>query len=81
MMIEGKWITDEDASALSFADGRFHRAPSVIRHWVTLDGAPGPTGEGGFKAGANRYHLFVSLNCPWPSLPTRVRQSEGDNLL
>lgn len=64
-MIEGKWTTDEDASALSFADGRFHRAPSVIRHWVTPDGAPGPTGEGGFKAEANRYHLFVSLNCPW----------------
>lgn len=65
VMIEGKWTTDEGASALSFADGRFQRAPSVIRNWVTPDGAPGSTGEGGFKAEPNRYHVFVSLSCPW----------------
>jgi glutathionyl-hydroquinone reductase len=65
VMIEGKWTTDEAASALSFADGRFQRAPSIIRSWVTADGAPGPTGEGGFKAEPNRYHLFVALSCPW----------------
>ena len=64
-MIEGKWTTDEEASASSLADGRFRRAPSVVRHWVTPDGAPGPTGEGGFEAEANRYHLFVALACPW----------------
>ncbi len=27
--------------------------------------APGPTGEGGFRAEAGRYHLYVSLACPW----------------
>ena len=36
-----------------------------FRNWVTADGSPGPTGEGGFKAEPGRYHLYVSLACPW----------------
>ena len=36
-----------------------------FRNWVTPDGAPGPTGAGGFKAEPGRYHLYVSLACPW----------------
>jgi putative glutathione S-transferase len=47
------------------ADGRFHRIPSAIRNWVTPDGAPGPSGRGGFRAESGRYHLYVSLACPW----------------
>ena len=46
-------------------DGRFERQDSLFRNWVTADGAPGPTGEGGFEAEPGRYHLFVSLACPW----------------
>lgn len=64
-MIDGEWTTDEQLSALKHEAGRYQRDPSVIRHWVTRDGAPGPTGEGGFKAEPGRYHLFVSYNCPW----------------
>jgi putative glutathione S-transferase len=45
--------------------GRFVRAESAFRNWVTRDGAPGPTGRGGFKAERGRYHLYVSLACPW----------------
>jgi glutathionyl-hydroquinone reductase len=45
--------------------GRFVRKNAAFRNWVTPDGAPGPTGEGGFKAEAGRYHLYVSLACPW----------------
>jgi glutathionyl-hydroquinone reductase len=45
--------------------GEFHRQASRFRNWVTKDGAPGPTGDGGFAAEANRYHLYVSLACPW----------------
>jgi putative glutathione S-transferase len=45
--------------------GRFVRPASAFRSWITPDGAPGPTGEGGFKAEAGRYHLYVSLACPW----------------
>lgn len=45
--------------------GHFKRATSQFRNWVTADGAAGPSGEGGFKAEAGRYHLYVSLACPW----------------
>lgn len=45
--------------------GSFIRQNSQFRHWVTPDGAPGPSGEGGFAAARDRYHLYVSLACPW----------------
>ena len=45
--------------------GRFVRQKSAFRNWVTLDGAPGSSGEGGFQAEPGRYHLYVSLACPW----------------
>ncbi|NTF42710.1 glutathione S-transferase family protein [Rhizobium rhizogenes] len=45
--------------------GHFQRAASQFRNWITADGAAGPTGTGGFKAEAGRYHLYVSLACPW----------------
>ncbi len=32
---------------------------------MTADGSPGPSGEGGFKAEAGRYHLYVAMACPW----------------
>jgi putative glutathione S-transferase len=45
--------------------GRFVRKNSAFRNWVTSDGAAGPAGEGGFRAEPGRYHLYVSLACPW----------------
>jgi len=45
--------------------GRFQRQESAFRNWVTADGSAGPSGEAGFKAEAGRYHLYVSLACPW----------------
>lgn len=45
--------------------GRFVRHDSVFRNWVTADGSAGQSGEGGFKAEPGRYHLYVSLACPW----------------
>ena len=45
--------------------GRFERQDSAFRNWVTPDGSAGPSGEAGFKAEAGRYHLYVSLACPW----------------
>src|ERR1700712_543990 len=45
--------------------GHFKRAASQFRNWVTADGSAGPTGTGGFKAEAGRYHLYVALACPW----------------
>lgn len=45
--------------------GRFERETTRFRHFVTPDGAPGPSGNGGFAAERGRYHLYVSLACPW----------------
>lgn len=46
-------------------EGEFKRMESTFRHWVTVDGRAGPSGEDGFKAEADRYHLYVSDACPW----------------
>lgn len=62
-MIDGEWLNDDRIPA--DARGHFVRADSRFRHWISADGSPGPTGEGGFKAEPGRYHLFVSPSCPW----------------
>ncbi|WP_372392043.1 glutathione S-transferase family protein [Xanthomonas sp. NCPPB 3582] len=75
LLVEGKWQDrwyDTDKS-----DGRFERSQSQFRHWVTPDGAPGPHGEGGFQAEAGRYHLYVSLACPWAHRTLIFRQLKG----
>ena len=61
-MVDGVWHTDGEYAG---KDGRFHRAESGFRNWITPDGEPGPSGEGGFPAEAGRYHLYVSWACPW----------------
>jgi putative glutathione S-transferase len=63
MLVDGTW--QEKTDPRMAADGRFVRAAARYRNWVTADGAPGPTGDGGFKAEPGRYHLYVSLACPW----------------
>ncbi len=45
--------------------GEFVRSTTKFRNWITADGSAGPSGEGGFKAESGRYHLYVSLACPW----------------
>src|SRR5450432_702493 len=63
LLIDGRWHDQwYDTSA---SGGRFVRPDSVFRNWVTTDGTPGPTGVGGYRAEAGRYHLYVSLACPW----------------
>ncbi|PVE21463.1 glutathione-dependent reductase [Microvirga sp. KLBC 81] len=57
--------------------GRFVRSSAPFRSWVTADGSPGPTGEGGFKADARRYHLYVSLACPWAHRTLIMRRLKG----
>jgi putative glutathione S-transferase len=61
MLVDGKWQED----GLRTKDGHFIRPSSVFRNFVTPDGSPGPTGKGGFPAEAGRYHLYISLACPW----------------
>jgi putative glutathione S-transferase len=63
LLVEGKWQDQWYDTAKT--GGRFVRQDAAFRNWVTPDGAAGPTGEAGFKAEAGRYHLYVSLACPW----------------
>lgn len=57
--------------------GRFVRQVSAFRNWVTPDGAPGPTGRGGFRAESGRYHLYVSAACPWAHRTLIFRALKG----
>ncbi|QTL37774.1 MULTISPECIES: glutathione S-transferase family protein [Pseudoalteromonas] len=62
-LIEGKWhdVWYDTKSN----QGKFKREDAQLRNWVTADGSAGPTGDSGFKAESGRYHLYVSLACPW----------------
>jgi putative glutathione S-transferase len=57
--------------------GHFVRTNAVFRNWVTPDGAPGATGEGGFRAETGRYHIYVSLACPWAHRTLIMRRLKG----
>ena len=63
LLVDGNWVDQWYDTASS--KGRFVRSASAFRNWVTPDGSAGPTGKGGFRAAAGRYHLYVSLACPW----------------
>ncbi|AHY09341.1 glutathione S-transferase family protein [Serratia plymuthica] len=61
----------------SSTGGRFKRSTSQFRNWVTADGQPGEHGTGGFKAEKDRYHLYVSLACPWAHRTLLMRKLKG----
>jgi len=65
MLVEGKWSEAWRPVQLTDEKGGFVRQVSSFRHWVTPDGAAGPTGEGGFRAESGRYHVYAALTCPW----------------
>src|SRR5690606_41871450 len=58
-------------------DGKFQREEAKLRNWITPSGEPGPTGEGGFAAEPDRYHLYVSLACPWAHRTLIMRALKG----
>ena len=60
-LVEGVWSDDVSRHR----DGRYMRAATRFRHWVTADGSAGPSGDTGFAAEPGRYHIYVSLACPW----------------
>ncbi len=74
LLVEGRW---QDQWYESGEDGTFQREQAKRRNWVTADGSPGPSGEGGFKAQAGRYHLYVSLACPWAHRTLIMRKLKG----
>jgi putative glutathione S-transferase len=63
LLVDGVWQDQWYDTAKS--GGRFIRSESQFRNWITPDGSPGPSGVGGFVPEPDRYHLYVSLACPW----------------
>lgn len=74
LLVEGEW---HDQWYDTKGDGRFKREGAKHRNWITADGSAGPTGDGGFKAEAGRYHLYVCLACPWAHRTLIFRQLKG----
>jgi glutathionyl-hydroquinone reductase len=56
LLVEGQWRSDWVEHN---EQGEFQRMSTQFRHWVTTDGSSG------FKAERDRYHLYISLGCPW----------------
>ncbi|MGO4962122.1 glutathione S-transferase family protein [Jeotgalibaca porci] len=75
LLVDGQWH-DRWYDTKS-TGGRFVRKDSQFRSWITPDGSAGPTGEAGFKAEAGRYHLYISLACPWASRVMIMRSIKG----
>lgn len=75
LLVDGVW-QDKWYDTKS-SGGQFKREDSVFRNWITADGGAGPSGEGGFKAEAGRYHLYVSLACPWAHRTLIFRALKG----
>jgi len=51
--------------------GEFHRQEDAFRDWISADGSTN------YAAEAGRYHLYVSLACPWASRTVIVRRLQG----
>lgn len=75
LLVDGQW-QDQWYDTASH-QGRFIRSTSQFRHWITPDGQAGPSGDGGFQAEVGRYHLYVSLACPWAHRTLIFRQLKG----
>ncbi|NLD68881.1 MAG: glutathione S-transferase family protein [Limnobacter sp.] len=75
LLVDGHWVDrwyDTESTG-----GEFLRSSAQFRNWITADGAPGPSGAGGFAAEAGRYHLYVSLACPWAHRTLIFRAIKG----
>ncbi len=82
MLIDGTWTDNWHPVQSKDGDGRFVRQTSSFRNWITPDGRPGPTGDGGFRADPGRYRLYVALICPWASRALIARKLKKlDDLL
>jgi putative glutathione S-transferase len=63
MLVDGQWGDDS-----AMRGGGFRRPDAPLRNWVSADGSSG------FKAEAGRYHLYISLACPWAHRALIVRK-------
>lgn len=55
-LVNGKWTKEWTERN---ENGQFHRMPTQFRNQITADGSRG------FRAETGRYHLYISLGCPW----------------
>lgn len=80
LLVDGVWRDQwYDTQA---EGGRFVRPRTAFRNWVTRDGQAGPGGSAGFAAEPGRYHLYVSLACPWAHRTLIMRALKGlENLV
>lgn len=70
LLVKGQWQNDWYDTQSN--KGEFVRMDASFRKQVTTDGQ-----RDGFKAEAGRYHLFVSLACPWAHRTIIVRKLKG----
>ncbi len=75
LLVDGEW-KDQWYDTES-TGGRFERSKAAFRNWITADGSPGPSGEGGFDAEPGRYHLYVAYACPWAHRALIFRKLKG----
>ena len=75
LLVDGQWV--DQWYDTKKTGGRFVRTEAQFRNWITADGSAGPTGQAGYKAETNRYHLYVSLACPWASRTLMIRTLKG----
>ena len=75
LLVDGVWHdTWYDTKS---TDGKFERSAAQFRNWITRDGHSGPAGKAGFKAESGRYHLYVSMACPWAHRTLIFRALKG----
>lgn len=77
MLVNGKWTAEWHPVQATDEKGGFVRQTSSFRNWVTPDGTAGITGDAGFIAEPDRYHLYVALICPWASRTLIARKLKG----
>lgn len=75
LLVEGKW--HDKWYDTKNSKGKFEREAAQLRNWVTKDGEAGPSGTSGFAAESGRYHLYVSLACPWAHRTLIFRALKG----
>ncbi|QTN34587.1 glutathione S-transferase family protein [Cognatishimia activa] len=75
LLVDGKWV-DQWYDTKS-SGGKFVRSAAQFRNWITADGSAGESGKAGFKAESGRYHLYVSMACPWAHRTLIFRALKG----
>ncbi|MCA0941499.1 glutathione S-transferase family protein [Yangia mangrovi] len=74
-LVDGEW--QDTWYDTGKTGGKFVRSTAKFRNWITADGSAGPSGEGGFIAEPDRYHLYVSYACPWAHRALIFRALKG----